>query len=42
MGISIGSQLGFHEISDLFGKGGMGEVYRGRDQKLKREVAFPR
>jgi serine/threonine-protein kinase len=31
--------LGSCEILDLIGKGGMGEVYRGRDMKLGREVA---
>ena len=40
MAIGIGSQLGSHEITALLGKGGMGEVYRGRDSKLKREVAI--
>src|SRR5215468_2962668 len=40
MAISIGQQLGSLEITDLLGKGGMGEVYRGRDTKLKREVAI--
>src|SRR5213592_2117458 len=40
MGIMIGTQLGSHEITGLLGRGVMGEVYRARDTKLKREVAI--
>src|SRR5438093_2275895 len=40
MAISIGTQLGSYEIAALLGKGGMGEVYRARDTKLKRDVAI--
>src|SRR5205807_5576090 len=40
MSLTVGMQLGSHEIIALLGKGGMGEVYRARDLKLKREVAI--
>src|SRR5438874_8480007 len=36
----IGTKLGLYEITALVGKGGMGEVYRARDSKLKRDVAI--
>jgi len=35
-----GSQLGDYEIDALLGAGGMGEVYRARDIKLRRDVAI--
>jgi Tol biopolymer transport system component len=40
MAVTIGTQVGSHEIISLLGKGGMGEVYRARDLKLKRDVAI--
>src|SRR5499425_3402510 len=40
MSVEVGTRLGSLEITALLGKGGMGEVYRARDTKLKREVAI--
>jgi len=40
MALDSGTQLGSYEITSLLGKGGMGEVYRARDAKLKRDVAI--
>jgi Tol biopolymer transport system component len=36
----IGKTLGHYTVSTLIGKGGMGEVYRAKDQKLGRDVAI--
>ena len=36
MAIAPGTRLGASEILTLTGSGGMGEVYRARDPKLKR------
>jgi serine/threonine protein kinase len=40
MALTIGMQLGSHQITALLGKGDMGEVYHARELKLKRKVAI--
>lgn len=40
MPLAPGHKLGPYEIISPLGAGGMGEVYRARDSKLKREVAI--
>jgi hypothetical protein len=34
MALTIGTQLGAHEITALLGQGGIVEVYRARDMEL--------
>ena len=40
MPLTAGTKLGLYEILAPIGAGGMGEVYRARDPKLKRDVAI--
>ncbi len=40
MALSAGDRLGPYEILEPIGKGGMGEVYRAHDERLRRDVAI--
>jgi len=39
MSIATGTRLGTYERLSAIGAGGMGEAWRGRDSRLKRDVA---
>jgi len=40
MPLPAGTELGTHKILTLIGVGGMGEVYKAHDTKLRRDVAI--
>src|SRR4029453_4652250 len=40
MALTIGTRVGPYEITDVIGAGAMGEVYRARDTRLRRDVAL--
>src|SRR6476646_5001329 len=40
MTLETGTKLGRYEVRSKVGAGGMGEVYRARDEKLNRDVAI--
>ena len=40
MALRVGETLGAYEITGTLGTGGMGDLYRARDSRVKRDVAI--
>ena len=40
MALQVGSRVGPYEVTGSIGRGGMGEVFRAHDSRLKRDVAI--
>jgi serine/threonine protein kinase len=40
VGLNAADRVGVYEVTGAIGVGGMGEVYRARDTRLKRDVAL--
>ena len=40
MAMDVGDRLGHHDVTALFGEGGMGQVWQATDTQLNRQVAL--